>query len=233
MANLTPLAANSNGNYATPCSSVNVAGLVRVQIAYPLWGSLYELGIATDSIEISERAFYHDVPGDRNGGPQGPPVEVQKLGEVHTISMRLSTWNKAEMQQLEEWYHDEDADADPAGGADGENRNETLSPYGTRGTMAQWDVGEVLLARRGFRLCLETSDLNDTRNYWCCIMREPKTFAIGTKFTEQSLTFEAHRYPKVSAVGEAATPTQGKEHLADILYDRCVVNYAASTYASM
>ena len=211
---LTPLTPVANSNYAYACAPVNVAGLVRVQIAYPAWGAVHELGVTTDSINITERQYFHDVPGDRNGGPQGPPVEVQKLGEVHNIQLRMSTWNKAEMQQLEEWYHDENADG-------------TSSPH--RGSVKQWDVGEVVLAKRGIRLLLETEDLNDTRNYWCCIMREPKSFAIGTKFTEQSLTFEAHRYPCVSSTQETAG--EGKVALNGIIYDKTVVAYDSSTYA--
>ena len=169
----------ANSNYTYPCHSINVTGVVHVQLAIPFTGMSHagalsngcmSLGTATDSIQITERGYYHDVPGDLNGGQQGPPIDIQKLGEVHTVNIRMSSWNQTSVQLLEQWYHSH------------------------RGIVEQDEVGQLMFnSRVSARLLLETSDLLDTRNYWNAIMREPKSFSIGSKYTEQSLTFECHR----------------------------------------
>ena len=161
-----------NDGYTYPCQPIQVTGVVNVQYAIPHTGALVELGVATDSIQITERHYYHDIPGDMNGGQQGPPIDIQKLGEVHTINIRFSSWHLGNMQLLEKHFHT------------------------TRGAVAQGEVGKLMFqSGQAIRLLLETIDIENIRNYWHCILREPKSFSIGTKYTEQSLTFEAHRVP--------------------------------------
>ena len=148
-----------NADYTYPCHNVHVSGVVNVQIAIPFSGmtgghaqanGMIPLGIATDSIQITERGYYHDIPGDLNGGQQGPPIDIQKLGEVHTINLRMSSWDKESLHMLEQWFHT------------------------TRGTVQQDEVGQLMFGSNVFcRLLLETQNLHDTRNYWNCIMREP------------------------------------------------------------
>jgi hypothetical protein len=163
----------ANSNYAYPCQPIQVTGVVNVQYAEPHTGAtLLPLGVATDSIQITERHYYHDIPGDANGGQQGPPIDIQKLGEVHTINIRFSSWHYGNMQALEQHFH------------------------ATRGEITQGEIGTLMFqSGSAIRLLLETAVEEDVRNYWHCILREPKTFSIGTKYTEQSLTFEAHRVP--------------------------------------
>ncbi len=181
-----------NSTYSYPCHDVNVTGVVEIGIAIPHTGTVVSLGTSTDSIQITERGYYHDIPGDLNGGQQGPPIEIQKLGEVHTVNIRMSSWSKTYMQTVEKWYHT------------------------TRGTIEDDEVGQLMFASGvRARLLLNTRDLDDTRNYWNAIMREPKSFSIGSKYTEQSLTFECHR----CRCGEDGDGSYG-EDIDGVIYDK-------------
>jgi hypothetical protein len=58
-------------------------------------GSFEALGYSINGVEMSQTPFFLNVPGDQNGGDDGPPIDVQYLGEIHYIRMELSKWDPA------------------------------------------------------------------------------------------------------------------------------------------
>lgn len=68
---------------------VVVCGLAIVKIQVPA-GSLETLGYSRNGVTVSEEAHHLDVPGDENGGDEGPPVDVQILGETARVRLELT-----------------------------------------------------------------------------------------------------------------------------------------------
>lgn len=155
--------------YSIQCHPVTRAGLTNILVAVPYNGQLMHLGHATDQIDIQSRPYLLDVPGDRNGGSQGPPIEIQYLGQVYIISFTLSSFVGATVAYLQDWC-------------------QTVS-----GQVAQADVGQFVMSTKSVRLLLEAP--SSTTNFVCCIPREPIRFGVGTKYTEFAFQFEAHRAP--------------------------------------
>jgi len=149
--------------------AVQIAGKVNVytQLINTV-GNLFKLGETMDMTDVEERAFWHNVPGDRHGGPQGPPIEVQWLGAICVVRMELSRWDAAEIDKL--------------------RRREVNA---TLGTILLAEVGTLMLATKGFRLCLNSA----TRplNFPCAILRDAIPYGMGSKFTSVGLQFECHR----------------------------------------
>jgi len=155
--------------------AVQVSGLVTVKITVP-GGSIQTLGEQSDMTEIREQAFFHNVPGDRNGGPQGPPIEVQWLGSIAIIRCDLSSWDATVVDSL---------------------RKRAVNA--TLGTTIQTEVGKLMLDSNGIRLTLDCA----TRplNFPCCIVREPIQYGKGTKFSTMAVEFEAHKKPSGAKAG--------------------------------
>ena len=68
--------------------AIQVAGLASVFVD----GSL--LGYTRNGVEIVHDAFYLDVPGDENGGDDGPPIDVQLLGEIDRVRCEMTKWDQ-------------------------------------------------------------------------------------------------------------------------------------------
>ena len=158
--------------YNPACHAPGRTGLVDIQVGIPFSAALATLGHATDVIDTQERAFYHDVPGDRNGGPQGPPIEIQYLGGIYVINFRLSSYNATTIALL---------------------RKRSINA--TLGVVLQSEIGDFMLTTNGIRLLLMTEAAGDVRNFWTCLVREPIQVGAGTKYSEWVFSFEAHRPP--------------------------------------
>lgn len=156
------------------CHQAYTTGLVDIQVANPWSGPLKQLGHSTDGISVSERTFYDDIHGDRNGGQSGPPVEIQFLGKIASIRLRLSTFNRLCAEQLR-----------TRGGV-----------VANAGRIDQCEIGKFLLhPGRAMRLTLHTKLPEDTMNFYACILRDAVEHNMGTKHTEYHFAFEAHRAP--------------------------------------
>lgn len=155
--------------------AINLTGKVDVKLQFTAAGTLSKLGETMDMTDIEERAFFHNVPGDRHGGPQGPPIEVQWLGSMCVVRMDLSRWDTVVFDEL---------------------RKRKIHT-GTLGTVALTDVGKLMLTANMFRLCL----VSTTRplNFPCVLLRDAIPFGMGTKFTSIGLQFECHRMPETVA----------------------------------
>jgi len=157
--------------YAPTCHPQKTIGLVDIKIASPFNGTLLPLGTATDYINPEERVYYHNVPGDRNGGREGPPIEIQDLGRIVTVNFSLTSFTQANVDIVR------------------------ARAATTLGVMTQAEVGQFILGSKAFRLLLDTPAAEDVRNYWCAIAREPIGVGLGTKYAEWVMSFECHRPP--------------------------------------
>lgn len=157
--------------YSVPCiAHVNV-GLIHVKIAYPFNSTLVTLGIAHDQIQISEQKFWHEAHSDANGGQAGPPTEMQYLGEIHTVRMRLAAFTASSVNLLRKLT------------------NTTL------GTIDQAQIGAFQLTSSSCRLLLDTLSAGDAMNYWCALPQPPMEIGVGTKYSEWDISFVCHRPP--------------------------------------
>ena len=156
---------------------VNVTGRVIVKVQFTAGqGNLLTLGEQMDMTDVERRAFWHNVPGDRHGGPQGPPIEVQYLGEIAIIRIELSRWDPDVWDTLQK-----------------------RKAIATKGKTLLTEVGTLMLASTPIRLLLHSTTRPE--NYPCCILREAIQYGMGTKFSTAVAQFEAHRMP---ATGWAA-----------------------------
>jgi hypothetical protein len=86
---------------------VNVPGLATVTINTTQAGQRSDasspgsqaansiLGYSRNGIDITHEGFFLDVPGDYYGGDDGPPIEIQYLGEISRVRMELTKWDMA------------------------------------------------------------------------------------------------------------------------------------------
>lgn len=157
--------------YSSPCHAFQKTGLIHVKIAYPFNGTLVSLGTAHDQIQVTERKFWHEAKSDAGGGQNGPPQELQYLGEIHVVRMRLAGWTGSSVALLRKLT------------------NTTL------GTIDQAQVGAFMLTSSSVRLLLDTPSAGDAMNYWCAMPEQPMEIGVGTKYSEWDIQFTCHRPP--------------------------------------
>lgn len=148
-------------------ASVQVPGPVLIKI--DAGAGLESLGYSVNGIEIEEHPFYGDVPGDQNGGDEGPPIDIQYFGEIHRLHIELSNWDAAVAAKL-------------------------IAKINT-GTAGVAGTPGVLMLAGGwyYRLLLvATNTSNNTRNYLRALVRDRTAFNLGTKFKKLSIDFECH-----------------------------------------
>lgn len=72
-----------------------IDGLVTVRVNTGVAGALETLGYTRNGAEIFEDVYDINVPSDENGGDEGPPVEIQRLGDVHHVRLELTRYDDA------------------------------------------------------------------------------------------------------------------------------------------
>lgn len=78
---------------------VQVSGACAVYVAYPYIASPYNsgnpilLGYTRNGLTPQEQGYYLNVPGDQNGGEEGPPIEIQALGMTALIRLELTKYD--------------------------------------------------------------------------------------------------------------------------------------------
>lgn len=151
-------------------ATVNKAGVTTIKV--DAGDGLETLGYALDMPEHRDQAFYHDVPGDEHGGPQGPPIDVQYLGRVAHVRCEMSKYDKTVAQKVYARLNGEGA-----------------AKWGTIDTA---DIGSLMI-QSSLTMRVLLSNANDPRNFPTCIVREPVEVGVGTKFSTLMFEFEAHR----------------------------------------
>jgi len=146
--------------------AVVTTGPALVRVDTGASNALEDLGYSVDGVQIIERTFISDVYGDQNGGTDGPPIELQYMGQVDTVRMELSKFDDAVVDKIRPRLY---------GG--------TLGSSGTAGTL-------IAAGSLGFRLLIEPT--TDPRNYLFAIPREPIEVNRGTKRSLLIMEWECH-----------------------------------------
>lgn len=145
---------------------VNVAGACLIRSGTGSASALEDVGYSINGVEIQEDVFTGDVPGDQNGGDQGPPIDIQYFGEVHRLSIDLSKYDPAVVAKIQAKY-----------------KGGTAGAIGTPGSL-------IIGATTYYRILLTAT--NFTRNYLGAIPRQPMSVNAGTKFSVQRLLFDCY-----------------------------------------
>lgn len=78
--------------------AVNVDGPALIKI--DAGAGLEDLGYSINGVEIAPEVFMSDVPGDQNGGDEGPPIDIQYFGEIARVTFELSKWDTVVADKL-------------------------------------------------------------------------------------------------------------------------------------
>lgn len=127
------------------------------------------LGYTRNGVDETAEGYWLDVPGDQNGGDDGPPVEVQYLGEIVRVRLELTKWDETVADAI---------------------RKRVLSA--TAGVSST--PGTLMFSQSKFvRLtCNSASDNDHDRNYPTAIPRMPIEQNRGTKYSTLVCEFECH-----------------------------------------
>lgn len=129
--------------------------------------ALDTLGYTRQSAEIRSQAFFVDVPGDENGGDQGPPIDVQYLGEICRIRLELTKWDEAVA---------DDVRSRLLGGTEGQP--------GTPGTF-------MFQGAKTIRVLVHST--TGPMNFPRCFLRNEWEINKGAHYSTLVLEFEAHK----------------------------------------
>lgn len=149
--------------------AIIVDGLVTVKIT-PYGGTQSSLGYTRNGVEVTFESFMLDVMGDENGGDDGPPIDVQYLGETARIRCELTKWDTAVSLNVLERH------ASSAAGVP------VITP------------GSSLINQDSGYLALELTSTNRTYNFPKVFPRNAIELNKGTKFSTFTCEFEAHRF---------------------------------------
>lgn len=146
-------------------AAIQVAGAARIFV--DIAGTMTELGYTRNGAEVTKEAQWLDVPGDVNGGDEGPPIDIQFLGETARVRLELTKWN-------------------PDAAAILMKRSKDAAV--TAGT--PMDAGTLMFASNAMRLCILAE--NNPRNFPRAIPRQPVEINRGTKFSTLVCEFECY-----------------------------------------
>lgn len=148
-------------------TQIHVAGPAEIKVGTGSVGALETLGYTRQGADVRDQGFWIDVPGDQHGGDQGPPIDIQYLGEIVRIRVELTKYDEAIAAKVR---------ARLKGGTEG-------SP-GTAGTLMFQDSKTI-------RVLISTTllPLNFPRSF----IRGEWEINKGTKFSMLVIEFEAHK----------------------------------------
>lgn len=81
-------------------AAVIVDGPAAISVDTGGSNALEALGYTFDGVRIFEDVFTADVFSDENGGPEGPPIDVQYFGEAHRVQLDFSKFDTAIMDKV-------------------------------------------------------------------------------------------------------------------------------------
>jgi len=147
--------------------AVQVAGVAEVKTGTGTAGALEVFGKTRAGADVRSQGYWIDVPGDDHGGDQGPPIDVQYLGETARIRLEMTKWDETVAAKVRSRL---------ASGAEG-------TP-GTAGTLMFGDDKTI-------RVLLNTT--SGPMNFPRCFLRNEWEINKGTKYSTLILEFEAHK----------------------------------------
>jgi len=148
-------------------ASVQVFGPALIKTGTGEAGALETLGYTRQGAEVRNQGFYLDVPGDENGGDQGPPIDIQYLGEIARIRLEMTSWDEAVAAKLR---------ARLASGTEGQP--------GTAGTL-------MFGGSKTIRVLIDPT--SGEMNFPRCFIRGEWEINKGTRYSTFVVEFEAHK----------------------------------------
>jgi len=158
--------------------AIQLGGLATIKVC-TTGGALATLGYTINGAEITEVVMTEEVHGDENGGDGGPPIDIQYLGEVHTVRLTLTKYDETVLNTIR---------AGIAGG--------TAGTPGTSGSL--YFQGSVY-----WRLLIHS--VNTPRNYICAVFTDAKEVNIGTKHSKAIVTAKCYRAAVATAMYNSTT----------------------------
>ena len=137
-------------------------------------GTFQKLGETADEIHISMQQSNYPVPGDRNGGRAGDPIEEQFMSMVANCNLELSVFDPDVANALLR-----------AGGL-----------MATPGLVAQSSVGGFLRKARSYMFKFRATT-NPARSVFfpCAVLQQGHILGGGTKFEMFRASLSMHRSP--------------------------------------
>lgn len=158
--------------------AIQLGGLATIKVC-TTGGSLATLGYTINGAEITEDIMTEMVHGDENGGESGPPIDIQYMGEVHTIRLTLTKYDETVLNTIR---------AGLAGG--------TAGTPGTSGSL-------YFQGTAYWRLLIHS--VNTPRNYLCAVFTEAKEVNLGTKHSKAIVTAKCYRASAGAVMYNATT----------------------------
>lgn len=165
--------------------AIIVHGKTPVFVGTGASGAMEALGLTRNQADVVHQPFFVNVPGDANGGDEGPPIDVQYMGEICMIRLELSSYDPAVAERLK---------ARVLGGDPGY----VATVGGTR-----IGAGMLMLAGGYYtRVCLASPVY--PKNFPIAIIRGANEFGMGTKFSTFVTEFEVHAHPTTGLLYDAS-----------------------------
>lgn len=159
--------------------TVQVAGLATIKIALAPGTSLLTLGFTVDGARITTEGHAINIPGDENGGDEGPPVDIQYLGETARVRLELTKFDATVATMLEARFSGGTAGMPPTAG------------------------GLVFAGSGFFRLLVHSP--TTPMNFPCAVLvRTPVEINKGTKYSRMVCEFECYKHPATGVLWNGA-----------------------------
>jgi hypothetical protein len=144
------------------------------------------LGLTRNQADVVHQPFFLNIPGDANGGDEGPPIDVQYMGEIALIRLELTSFDPDVAERVR---------ARTQGGTPGY----VCTVGGTR-------IGAGMLMMAGgyyTRVCCASAFA--PKNFPIAIIRGANEIGMGTRFSTLVTEFEAHTHPTTGKLYDAVT----------------------------
>jgi len=148
-------------------AAVQVTGPAEIQVGTGAAGALEKFGYTRNGAEIVSEGYWINVPGDENGGDEGPPIDVQFIGETARIRVELTKWDTTAAAEVESRF---------VGGTGG--------VPGAAGTL-------MFSGSKAMRLLVKPT--TGARNFPRAFPRFAIEVNKGTRFSTLVVEFEAHK----------------------------------------
>jgi hypothetical protein len=148
--------------------AVNVDGSTLVK--FGLTGDLKDLGYTRNGVDVTLEGYFVDIPGDQNGGDDGPPVDVQYLGEIARVRAELTKYDTAIALTIYERF-----------------------PASAAGVPVNAAASSLLMANNQHRE-LQLNSTARTMTFGAAFPRSPVEINKGTKFSTLVCEFECHAH---------------------------------------
>lgn len=142
-------------------------GPAEISVGTGVAQALESLGYTRQGAEIRCQGFFVDIPGDENGGDQGPPIDVQFMGETARIRLELTKWDEAIAVKV---------------------RSRLLA-----GTEGQPAAAGPLMFNDSYTVRVLVEPTSGPMNFPRCFLRGEWEINKGTRYAVLVLEFEAHK----------------------------------------